>query len=94
MATLAEQFASALYDDGQCFETDEGVTFEELIDQMDAVVTYSSRGYTDGTLQYVDGTCCGHIHGDPIRYEFSDGSAVVEAGDAWDIEGGTRYSWT
>lgn len=93
MNTLAEQFASALYDDGQCFETDVGVTFEELIDRMGATVTYASREHTDGVIQYADGTRYGHIHGDPIRYEFSDGSAVVEAGGAWDIEGETRYSW-
>ena len=25
------------------------------------------------------------ISGEPIRYQFADGSAIVEAGDAWDI---------
>lgn len=28
-----------------------------------------------------------------IRYEFSDGSAIVESEEGWDIEGSTPFSW-
>ena len=31
--------------------------------------------------------------GDVIRYEFPDGSAIIESGGAWDIEGETLFSW-
>lgn len=27
------------------------------------------------------------------RYQFADGSAIVDAGGAWDIEGDTPFSW-
>ncbi len=31
--------------------------------------------------------------GDLVRYEFADGSAIVEAPGAWDIEGSSPWSW-
>jgi len=92
--TIAEQFSAKLNDDGQNWETDEGTSFEDLAEQMGATVTYSSREYDDnGEMRRADGYQGGHISGDPIRYEFSDGSAVVVAGDGWDLEGAERYSW-
>lgn len=35
----------------------------------------------------------GYRTGDTYRYEFEDGSAIVVAGDAWDIEGDEAFSW-
>ena len=34
-----------------------------------------------------------HRGGDVVRYRFNDDSAIVTAGDAWDIEGDKRFSW-
>lgn len=28
-----------------------------------------------------------------VRYEFCDGSAIVRAGDYWDVEGPEKFSW-
>ena len=30
---------------------------------------------------------------DAVRYEFADGSAIIDAGAGWDIEGAERWSW-
>lgn len=35
----------------------------------------------------------GYRTGDTYRYVFADGSAIVVAGDAWDIEGAEAFSW-
>ena len=35
----------------------------------------------------------GYRTGDVYRYGFPDGSAIVVAGDAWDIEGAEPFSW-
>jgi len=95
MKTLAIQFAERMGCDGQTWETADGIGFVELAESMGADVTYSSRDGRDedGEPKYVDGYEGGYISGDPIRYRFPDGSAVVEAGDGWDLEGDTRYSW-
>ncbi len=37
--------------------------------------------------------CGGETTRDPVRYVFPDGSAVVAAGDGWDVEGATAFSW-
>lgn len=93
MTTIAENFITH-FADGQTFETAEDILFSDLAKQWGADVTYSAREYDeDGAIHYVDGYHDGYISGDPIRHEFSDGSAVVEAGDGWDLEGPERYSW-
>jgi len=33
------------------------------------------------------------VNGYRVRYVFSDGSAIVEAGPAWDVEGSKPFSW-
>ena len=93
MTTIAEKFSAKLNGDGQNWETEEGISFSDLAEQWGADVTYSAREYDDGVFHYVDGYHDGYISGDPIRYAFDDGSAVVEAGESWDLEGPERYSW-
>lgn len=93
--TIADKFAARLQHDGQNFETDEGQSFEDLANQLGADITYSTRIYDDdGDLHYIDGYKSCHISGDPVRYGFADGSAVVVSGPAWDVEGEERYSWS
>lgn len=92
--TAADALAALLHDDGQCWEADDGRRLQQIAADLGAVVTYSARSYTDdGDLVHVDGHRAGHLAGDPVRYEFADGSAIVAAGDAWDHEGDARYSW-
>lgn len=96
MTTDAENFAARLNNDGQCWETDDGVSFVDLADEMDATPIYSTRaGYTDDDQPiYTDGTSFTYSSvDDPIRNEFPDGSAIVEIGGAWDLEGEQRFSW-
>ena len=35
----------------------------------------------------------GYRTGDTYRYVFADGSVLVVAGDAWDLEGAEPFSW-
>ena len=35
-----------------------------------------------------------HYSDDLVRYEFADGSEIVDAGGAWVIEGSKPFSWT
>ena len=35
----------------------------------------------------------GDFADDPVAYRLPDGSAIVTAGDGWDLEGVARYSW-
>ena len=82
----ASALSVALGNDGQNFERN-GVTLDEIASDLGAVVTYSARYYgaDDGELRYIDGSKSGHMDGDPVRYEFSDMTAIVVAGDCWDF---------
>ena len=92
--SMAEKFSEMFDDDGSIFSTDDGRSFEEVAGDMKAEATYSKREYLDdGEINYVDGYCGEHFGGDPIRYEFPDGSAIVVAGDAWDFEGDHRFEF-
>lgn len=96
MPTIAEQVAT-LFDDGQSFETDEGLTLDEVCcDKFDGIRQYGVRKHRDDASQsqdWVAGSTTEHFAGDPIRYEFTDGSAIVEHGEGWDIEGKKPFSW-
>jgi hypothetical protein len=92
--TLAHVFAALFGDDGQCFETADGIGFSRIASDMNAAVEYGIRAYDDNDqLVYEVGHRSGWFSGDPVRYVFPDGSAVVEQGGAWDIEGATPFSW-
>jgi hypothetical protein len=92
--TIAQDFAARLGNDGQRWETHDGVSFADLIEQLGATTTFSSRQYdVYGGRYYIDGWRGGWFSGDPVRHEFADGSAIVEMGDGWDIEGAAKYSW-
>lgn len=93
--TIADDFAEQFGLDGQSFETPDGQSFEDLAAEMGAIVEYAKRIYSDDDrgCEYAPGFANEHISSDPIRFEFSDKSAVVVAGDAWDFEGKERFSW-
>jgi hypothetical protein len=48
---------------------------------------FESTGGTGIYYRFVVGSPYAHIEGDPIRYRFTDGSAIVQHGDAWGVEG-------
>ena len=87
--TTAEKVAEKLEFDGTNFEA-----FDDICDAHNSIISYSIRHYDDNNnVVYVDGYKAGYIAGDPVRHVFPDGSAIVEAGDAWDIEGDEPFSW-
>lgn len=88
--TKAEKVASFLNDDGTKFETENGLTLDDL------ALKYGAKKQCVepvGKDEY-RGVPCSHITSRTIvRYKFSDGSAIVVAGDAWDFEGDKPFSW-
>ncbi|MEY5098866.1 MAG: hypothetical protein RJA36_1585 [Pseudomonadota bacterium] len=88
--TTAQQIAAKLANNGQNFDG-----FDDLIDTAGARREYSQRVWSEeaGASVYKAGHLSGYISGDPIRHVFADGSAIVTAGDGWDIEGDEPFSW-
>ena len=73
----AEKIAERLHDDGQCFETTEGISFADLVDTEKGVTAWR------------DGYRVGHC----ARYSFPDGSIITEAGGAWDFGFPDCFCW-
>jgi hypothetical protein len=96
--TTAEKVSEIMGDDGQRWEIEDQAgnvrNLQDICDEYDGQTEYSAREYDDdNNLFYVAGHQGGHLAGDPVRHVFPDGSAIVEAGDAWDIEGDQPFSW-
>lgn len=75
--TIAETIAAALNDDGQNWRTSDGQTMDDLIDLHDGVLTWRDGWRT----------------GDTVRANFSDGSCITMAGEAWDVGFPTCFCW-
>ncbi len=73
----AERIAELMGNDGQVYKTAEGRTLDETCRAHGAAV--KTRQGSQGDTQ--------------IRYQFADGSAIVDGGAAWDIEGTKPWSW-
>lgn len=67
--TTAQKIAEQFGNDGQQWTDAEGRRFEDVCAEQSDRVLHHQRG----------------IAGAPVRYEFSDGSALVVAGDGWDL---------
>ena len=67
--TQAQEFAALFNNDGQTWTTADGRSWSEVTDGWGGLKTRERAPGTEG----------------PIRLEFSDGSVLVEDGDAWDI---------
>ena len=83
--TVAQQVAETMGNDGQVYEAPDGrslddVCWEQLIRQ---VSTASSDGVATP----------GGLSPGARRYEFMDGSAVIDCEIAWDIEGFEPWTW-
>jgi hypothetical protein len=94
--TIAKAIAELLHNDGQVFESDDGQTLSDLCEERDATVEYANRAYADDkehTQYWEAGPQNAHFAGDPVRYVFFDGSAIVEAGGCWAFEGKEPFSW-
>jgi len=86
----AKIVAEALYNDGQVFETEDGRSLDEIALEHDATKECARRTL-DGELIYHP--CADYTSQSMTRYVFPDGSAIVVAGDAWDLEGDEPFSW-
>lgn len=92
----SQEFAALFDNDGQVFETADGTDFDAVAERMGATIGYSNREYLEnemGAYEFTVGHGSEYIAGDPIRYEFPDGSSVVAAGGGWDFEGDELFSW-
>lgn len=90
MNTTAHTVAAQLGNNGMIFDG-----LREACEAAGASVEYSQRvGVAeDGRPIYKAGWIGHHLSDDPVRYVFADGSAIVTAGDGWDIEGKDPFSW-
>ena len=93
MSTIADGIAALLNNDGQQFETDDGRSLGDLCEAHGASVEHAIRIHGDQGFRWEAGAPNQHFAGDPIRYVLPDGSAVVEHGDGWDLEGEAPFSW-
>lgn len=94
--SIATYIANEFGNDGGVFEIDTlggSLILEEYCEHMGASVEYGLSRYdyeTEAEVVERVSRSSGFNH---IRYVFPDGSAIVVAGDAWDVEGDTPFSW-
>lgn len=92
--TVAEQFSERMGGDGTVFETADGTDFDTLAERKyGATVQYGDVWVDDDDEVQIEVVSLSEHTDGPVRFEFSDGSAVVVAGDCWDIEGATPFSF-
>lgn len=92
----AELIADALEDDGTCFETQDGRSLDQLVAEAGGYVEYGRWVPDDPDNEYSEGhyeriSKAFHNTDSPIRYVMPDGSAIVEAGCCWDLEGNEPF---
>lgn len=85
--TKAQQLADLLGNDGSKFYAANGDSLDELAEFSGATTVYG-ESYWDEEAEENRVRECGpeHTSSSLIRYEFPDGSALVVAGECWDIE--------
>lgn len=89
MATIAEQVAEIMGNDGQKWEDKDGWSLEARIAQHDFKTSSVRAVWNSETEKYdfQEHPLSAMTSDSRVRYEFTDGSAIVVSGDAWDIEG-------
>ena len=98
-----EDFLAALRSGGKTqaqicadrLRSDFWLTLAEVADEMGAIREYGRTRYDAETETRLVEPCARSqwIGGDPLRFVFPDGSAIVEAGCARDLEGAEPFSW-
>jgi len=93
--TMAEKFAGLFDNDGQVFETTDGRWLDDVAEEMGAAAHYGRSEWDEDERDYIRYEVYRgeYFAGDPIRYEFPDGSVVVHHGDGWDFEGDEPFSF-
>ena len=92
--TIAEEIAEELEHDPERFETRKrGVSLETLCERHQGRLELAVRETNDdGVTRHVPGEASDHRAGDPVRHVFPDGSAIVEHGSRWVIDGQAPFS--
>lgn len=75
--TQAEKFAKLFNDDGQCWETKEGIGFDEMMEKFKIREEWKH----------------GHRAGMVVRHVFPDGSVITSSGGAWDFGYEKCFCW-
>ncbi len=83
--TTAKVAAKMAGNDGQEWTGPDGMTLDEICRQLGADISTGDGVYIEGRETPVDPQW--------LRYLFEDGSAIVDCGTGWDIEGSTPWSW-
>jgi hypothetical protein len=91
--TTAEQVAELFGNDGMAFELSDGRTLPEVCREFGATESMAIRRWDNVTEEYRIEEVFDHTTNTIYRYTFDDGSAIVVAGDGWDIEGDEPFSW-
>jgi len=93
--TTAETVALLFDDDGQVWETEDGVSFADACEAAGAVVQHGraeqderTQAFTGNYEMLTPSSCDASV-----RYLFEDGSALVEDWGAWDLEGDAPFTW-
>lgn len=91
--STAERIADELGNDGMVFEAADGRTLQEMCEAEGASEERARVAYDEDGEEVVVEVSRGEQIYDRVRYGFADGSAIVVAGTAWDIEGAAPFSW-
>jgi len=82
-ANAAQQVARALRFNPHRLHTRAGESLQQVASRLNARVVYGCRVH--GCPALVAGEVSRYVLGDPVRYEFPDGSAVIRIGLRWGI---------
>ena len=94
--SIAEKISSLFGDDGRCFITQDNRTLVGMCASYNAKTSYGLMvcAYSNGNVWTIkEVPAIEYWCGEPVRHAFSDGSAIVIVGSAWDIEGSAPFSW-
>ena len=93
--TTAEKIAAQFDNDGLRFEDASGNALEAVCDDAAVRGEKARSQWDDERKDYIAvPVSWGESAYDRIRYIFADCSAIVIAGEAWDIEGAEPFSWS
>ena len=86
--TIADALAAEIGGDGR-----DWTRFDRFEAEAIAVEYGESRWDEDANAYYAFRVSRSDHTDGPIRHVFRDGSAIVAAGDGWDVEGDEPFSW-
>ena len=91
----AEDVSQLFGDNGQCFTLSDGSWIEDVCAEFGAHREFADvlQDHVTGAVEIVPISASEATSQSRVRWVFPDGSAIVIAGDAWDIEGDSPFVW-